>query len=145
MRKDAVDYANKCDAYQRHAPVSRTPASSNFTLALHEVGMDIVGTLPRAPRNNVYMLAMTSYFFKWIEAHSSSQVTENQVVSFSKRNIICRFGIPSEIICDNGSQFISHKSEAFVPGGIFHCKSLPPETLIQMDMLSLVTRSLWRT
>ncbi|XP_074277485.1 uncharacterized protein LOC141601116 [Silene latifolia] len=41
------------------------------------------------------------------------EVTETQVISFIKRNIICRFGIPSEIICDNGSQFIGNKTEAF--------------------------------
>ncbi|XP_074298056.1 uncharacterized protein LOC141628866 [Silene latifolia] len=76
-------------------------------------GMDIVGPLPKAQGNKVYMLAMTDYFFKWIEAESSSQVTETQVISFIKRNIICRFGISSEIICDNGSQFIGNKTEAF--------------------------------
>ncbi|XP_074318250.1 uncharacterized protein LOC141655050 [Silene latifolia] len=75
--------------------------------------MDIVGPLPKAPGNKVYMLAMTDYFSKWIEAESFSQVTEAQVISFIKRNIICRFGIPSEIICDNGSQFIGNKTEAF--------------------------------
>ena len=30
-----------------------------------------------------------------------------------KRNRLCKFGVPSEIICDNGSQFISDKTEAF--------------------------------
>ncbi|XP_074271451.1 uncharacterized protein LOC141595387 [Silene latifolia] len=35
--------------------------------------MDIVGPLLRAPGNKVYMLAMTDYFSKWIEAESSSQ------------------------------------------------------------------------
>ncbi|XP_074314180.1 uncharacterized protein LOC141649387 [Silene latifolia] len=56
---------------------------------------------------------MTDYFSKWIEAKSFSQVTETQVISFIKRNIICTFDIPSEIICDNGSQFIGNKTEAF--------------------------------
>ncbi|XP_074305132.1 uncharacterized protein LOC141640140 [Silene latifolia] len=117
MRKDAMEYAKKCDACQRHAPVTNQPAEP-----LHPVispwpfmkwGMDIVGPLPKAPGNKVYMLAMTDYFSKWIEAESSSQVTEAQVISFIKRNIIYRFGIPSEIICDNGSQFIGNKTEAF--------------------------------
>ncbi|XP_074271078.1 uncharacterized protein LOC141595000 [Silene latifolia] len=50
---------------------------------------------------------MTDYFSKWIEAEAMTEVKEQQVISFIKRNIISRFGIPSEIICDNGSQFIS--------------------------------------
>ncbi|XP_074264802.1 uncharacterized protein LOC141587247 [Silene latifolia] len=39
----------------------------------------------------------------WIEAEAMTEVKEQQVISFIKRNIISRFGIPSEIICDNGS------------------------------------------
>ncbi|XP_074306236.1 uncharacterized protein LOC141641478 [Silene latifolia] len=77
IRKDVMEYAKKCDAYQRHAPVSHQPVEN-----LHPVispwpfikwGMDIVGPLPKAPGNKVYMLAMTDYFSKWIEAESFSQ------------------------------------------------------------------------
>ncbi|XP_074300761.1 uncharacterized protein LOC141632077 [Silene latifolia] len=35
-----------------------------------EQGMDIVGKLPQAPGQKVFMLAMTDYFSKWIEADS---------------------------------------------------------------------------
>ncbi|XP_074318120.1 uncharacterized protein LOC141654911 [Silene latifolia] len=72
-----------------------------------------LGKLPRAPGNRVYMLVMTDYFSKWIEAEAMTEVKERQVISFIKRNIISRFGIPSEIICDNGSQFISDNTEGF--------------------------------
>jgi hypothetical protein len=76
-------------------------------------GMDIVGKLPKAPGGKVFMLAMTDYFSKWIEAEAFSQVTDREVVSFIKRNILTRFGIPAEIICDNGSQFISRRTTNF--------------------------------
>ncbi|XP_074301101.1 uncharacterized protein LOC141632453 [Silene latifolia] len=72
-----------------------------------------LGKLPRAPGNRVYMLVMTDYFSKWIEAEAMIEVKEQQVISFIKRNIISRFGIPSEIICDNGSQFISDNTKGF--------------------------------
>lgn len=32
---------------------------------------------------------------------------------FIKHNILTRFGIPSEIICDNGSQFIDKMTQNF--------------------------------
>ncbi|XP_074277703.1 uncharacterized protein LOC141601329 [Silene latifolia] len=97
MRKDVVEFTKKCDACQRHVHVSYQPAEP-----LHPVispwpfmkwGMDIMGPFPKAPGNKVYMLAMTDYFFKWIEAESSSHVTETQVISFIKHNIICRWKI----------------------------------------------------
>ncbi|XP_074288968.1 uncharacterized protein LOC141614113 [Silene latifolia] len=83
MRNDAMEFAKRCDACQRHAHVSHQPAEP-----LHQVispwpfmkwGMDILGPLPRAPGNKIYMLAMTDYFSKWIEAESFSHVTETQL------------------------------------------------------------------
>ena len=56
---------------------------------------------------------MTDYFSKGIEVEPFVQVHEKHVISFMKRNIICRYGIPAEIICDNGSQFIGHKTTSF--------------------------------
>ncbi|XP_074313440.1 uncharacterized protein LOC141648611 [Silene latifolia] len=111
MRADAINHAKRCESCQKAAPAIHQPAEP-----MHPIispwpfmmwGMDIVGKLPRAPGNRVYMLAMTDYFSKWIEAEAMTEVKEQQVISFIKRNIISRFGIPSEIICDNGSQFIS--------------------------------------
>ncbi|XP_074288576.1 uncharacterized protein LOC141613729 [Silene latifolia] len=75
--------------------------------------MDIVGNLPVAPGQKVFMLAMTDYFSKWIEADSFRQVTEKEVISFVRTNIICRCGVPSEIVCDNGTQFIGKRAKAF--------------------------------
>ncbi|XP_074299510.1 uncharacterized protein LOC141630627 [Silene latifolia] len=63
--------------------------------------------------SKVYMLAPTDYLSKWIEAEAFPQVLERYVISFIKQNIIYRFRIPSEIVCDNGSQFVSNKTEAF--------------------------------
>ena len=76
-------------------------------------GMDIVGKLPKAPGGKVFMLAMTDYFSKWIEAEAFSQMTEREVVSIIKRNILTIFWIPAEIICDNGSQFIGKRTTNF--------------------------------
>ncbi|KAJ0927102.1 putative nucleotidyltransferase, Ribonuclease H [Helianthus annuus] len=117
MKRDAVEYAKKCDPCQRHSNILHQPAEF-----LHPIpsswpfmrwGMDIVGKLPKAPGGKVFMLAMTDYFSKWIEAEAFAQVREKEVISFIKRNIITRFGIPSEIICDNGSQFIGSRTTKF--------------------------------
>ncbi|KAJ0930062.1 putative integrase, catalytic core, ribonuclease H-like superfamily, integrase zinc-binding protein [Helianthus annuus] len=117
MKRDAVEYAKKCDPCQRHGNILHQPAEF-----LHPIpsswpfmrwGMDIVGKLPKAPGGKVFMLAMTDYFSKWIEAEAFAQVREKEVISFIKRNIITRFGIPSEIVCDNGSQFIGSRTTNF--------------------------------
>ncbi|XP_074305106.1 uncharacterized protein LOC141640044 [Silene latifolia] len=48
-----------------------------------------------------------------IEAQPFPQILEKHVISFIKRNIGSKYGIPSEIICDNRSQFISNKTEDY--------------------------------
>ncbi|KAJ9544085.1 hypothetical protein OSB04_023792 [Centaurea solstitialis] len=47
------------------------------------------------------------------EAAAFSQVRDKEVISFIQTKIIYRFGVPSEIMCDNGSQFISEKTRKF--------------------------------
>lgn len=68
--------------------------------------MDIVGKIPKAPGGRVFMLAMTNYFSKSIKAEAIVQVRQNKVIYFIKCNILTMFGIPFDIHCDNGSQFI---------------------------------------
>ena len=117
MKKDVVDYAKKCDACQRHSNILHQPAELLHPISsswpFMKWGMDIVGKLPKAPGGKVFMLAMTDYFSKWVEAEAFVQVRDQEVVSFINRNILTRFGVPAEIICDNGSQFISKRTTDF--------------------------------
>ncbi|KAJ9545572.1 hypothetical protein OSB04_025279, partial [Centaurea solstitialis] len=117
LREDSIRYVQRCDACQRHSGTSHLPSEP-----LHSVlipwpfmrwGMDIVGKLPPAPGQKVFLLVLTDYFSKWIEAAAFSQVRDKEVISFIQTNIIYRFGVPSEITCDNGSQFISERTRKF--------------------------------
>lgn len=62
----------------------------------------MVGKLPKASGGKVLMLVMLDYLSKWIEAEAFVQIRDKEVVSFIKHNIQTRFGIPAEIICDDG-------------------------------------------
>ena len=58
---------------------------------------------PRASNGHRFILVTIDYFTKWVEASSYTNVTKQVVVWFIKNNIICRYGVPSKIITDNGS------------------------------------------
>ncbi|XP_074288517.1 uncharacterized protein LOC141613672 [Silene latifolia] len=77
-RKDAIDYVKKCEECQRHAPVSHQSAEYMHPIIspwpFMKWEMDIVGPLPRASGNRAYVLAMTDYFSKWIEAEAFPQI-----------------------------------------------------------------------
>ena len=117
LRQDALNYVKKCDACQRHASIIHQPSEylhpSTPSCPFIKWGMDIVGKMPQAPDQKVCMLAMTDYFSKWIEVEAFRHVKSKEVISFIKSNILCKFGVLSEIVFDNGSQFISDKMEAF--------------------------------
>ncbi|XP_074288205.1 uncharacterized protein LOC141613371 [Silene latifolia] len=99
MRADAVNHAKRCDSCQKAAPAIYQPVQP-----MHPIispwpfmmwGMDIVGKLPRAPGNRVYMLVMTDYFSKWIEAEAMTEVKEHNTEGFCSRwNITLRKSAP---------------------------------------------------
>ncbi|GKF48843.1 reverse transcriptase domain-containing protein, partial [Tanacetum coccineum] len=45
------------------------------------------------------------YFTKWIEAKAVATISGGQVKTFVWDNIMCRFGLPGEIVSENSKQF----------------------------------------
>ncbi|GJU87454.1 reverse transcriptase domain-containing protein [Tanacetum coccineum] len=68
-------------------------------------GIDIAGPFPEGPGKVKFLIVAMDYFTKWIEAKSVTTITGAQVKKFVWDNIVCRFGLPGEIISDNGKQF----------------------------------------
>uniref|UniRef100_A0A803PQG1 Integrase catalytic domain-containing protein n=1 Tax=Cannabis sativa TaxID=3483 RepID=A0A803PQG1_CANSA len=76
-------------------------------------GVNIIGMMPIAQGQRVFMLAATDYFTKWVKVEAYAQVRDREVKSFIWKNVICRFGVPKEIVTDNDSQFISLEFQNF--------------------------------
>ncbi|GJT50902.1 reverse transcriptase domain-containing protein [Tanacetum coccineum] len=68
-------------------------------------GIDIVGPFPEGPGKVKFLIVAIDYFTKWIEAKPVATIIGNQIKKFMWDNIVCRFGLPGEIISDNGKQF----------------------------------------
>ena len=65
--------------------------------------MDVIGPMiPKASNGHKYILVAIDYFTKWVEAVSYKSVTQAVVALFLKHNIICRYGVPRELITDKG-------------------------------------------
>ncbi|XP_019224791.1 PREDICTED: uncharacterized protein LOC109206426 [Nicotiana attenuata] len=75
--------------------------------------MGIIGPLLWAPRKAQYILLMTDYFSKWVEAQVFEKVREKEVINIIWDHIICMFSIPTKITCDNRRQFIRSKINKF--------------------------------
>ncbi|GKB61172.1 reverse transcriptase domain-containing protein, partial [Tanacetum coccineum] len=68
-------------------------------------GIDIAGPFPEGPGKVQFLIVAMDYFIKWIEAKAVATISGNQVKKFVWDNIVCRFGLPREIISENGKQF----------------------------------------
>ncbi len=96
LRADCQEFSSKCKACQIHAPYIHQPSEELHSISapwpFMKWGMDIVGKLPQAPGQKVFMLAMTDYFSKWIEADSYREVKEKDVISFINKKSFADMG-----------------------------------------------------
>ncbi|XP_071688923.1 uncharacterized protein [Rutidosis leptorrhynchoides] len=62
------------------------------------------GPFPAGPGNVKFLIVAIDYFIKWVEAKAVRTITGVQVRNFMWEYIVCRFGIPRELVSDNGAQ-----------------------------------------
>jgi transposase InsO family protein len=78
-------------------------------------GMDMINKInPPSSKGHQYILAITDYFTKWVEAIPMKTVTSKDVINFIREHVIHRFGIPQTIMIDGGSVFISEEFRKFI-------------------------------
>jgi ribonuclease HI len=106
-----------CEACQKFSPCSGNPSQFTKLIAhtwpLQRWGLDIVGPLPTAQGNLKLTFIAVKYFTKWIEARVVSTITLKTAQKFFWQNIVCRFGVPSELTVDNDKQFDSQDFKDF--------------------------------
>jgi hypothetical protein len=77
--------------------------------------VDILGPFPRAVGGYRFLFVAINKFTKWPEATPMVNITQGAVVAFLK-SIVCRFGVSSHIITDNGTQFRSRLFQKYCEG-----------------------------
>jgi transposase InsO family protein len=117
--QDAAEMVKSCEACQFHAKQIHTPAQTlqmippSWPFAIW--GVDILGPFPRAVGGYRFLFVAIDKFTKWPEATPVVNITQGAAVAFLK-SIIYRFGVPSHIITDNGTQFRSWLFQEYCEG-----------------------------
>ncbi|GKV02696.1 hypothetical protein SLEP1_g15094 [Rubroshorea leprosula] len=73
--------------------------------AIHFWGLDLLGPFVKGVGGVTHLVVGVDYFTKWVEARPLSSLTSKKVEDFVFSSIICRYGIPNQIVADNGTQF----------------------------------------
>lgn len=106
LKKDTISYAKSwhmCQIFtptNKVAPKELTNIFSPWPFA--KWGIDIIGPLPILQRKVKIALVSIDYFTKWAETKALSTIDQGYVIRFILRNIICRFGLPQDIVSNNG-------------------------------------------
>ncbi|GJW78156.1 reverse transcriptase domain-containing protein [Tanacetum coccineum] len=108
MHKDARNIIRTCNDCQTHRPVPRNLQQKLTSITspwpFYKWGIDISCPFPEGQGKVKFLIVAIDYFTKWVEAKPVATITGNQVKKFFWDNIVCRFGLPGEIISDNGKQ-----------------------------------------
>lgn len=88
--------------------------------------MDFVGPIDPLSNGKSYILVCTDYVTKWVEARVMTHARDNKVAEFFYEEIFTKYGIPREIVSNQGPQFTSTSIAALVNEyNIRHKKSTP--------------------
>ena len=69
-------------------------------------GIDVIGKIsPKSSSGHEFILVAIDYFTKWVEEALYARLTSSKVASFIRSHIICRHGVPHDLISDRGSHF----------------------------------------
>ena len=87
------EYVNKCDKYQRFAPLKHQPAEQLNSIVLPwpfaKWGLDILGELSCSLGGKHYVLMAIDYFTKWVTAEAYTIVNQSNTINFVWKHLIC--------------------------------------------------------
>ena len=105
METDCFQFVQRCPECQIHVPSSKLHAFT-FPWPFSVWGVDVIGKVsPKSSSGHEYILVAIDYFTKWVETTSYANLTAAKLAKFIRSHIICRYGIPYELISDRGVHF----------------------------------------
>ena len=82
-------------------------------MAVFGLGVRYPRPFPPAAGGFEFLFVSIDKFTKWPEVEPVRKVTAQSAIKFLK-GMVCRFGVPSRIITDNGTQFTSRTFMQYV-------------------------------
>ena len=111
MSNDAKEWCKRCDLCFRAKAPNRPKASPLKNMPtgapMERVAMDIMGPLPLTSYNNTVILVISDYFTKWAEFVALPDQRAVTVAEVLVEVIFTRFGVPAELLTDQGPDFTS--------------------------------------
>lgn len=109
MYTDTCDWIATCSFCNRRKPSPYGRVGQLHPLNCKEpfgmLGMDLMGPLPETSKGNRYVMVVTDYLTRWVEAFPLKAKKAITIASILYREIFARYGAPSSILTDQGKEF----------------------------------------
>ena len=121
IERDVQDQIKTCPACQTaQAPKLSQERGPRNTLERAGIGLfdswsiDLIGRLPRTYRENRWIITAIERSTGWPIVKAVKDATEQTVIDFIHKEIFSVYGIPYEVLSDNGSNLVSIATESFL-------------------------------
>ncbi|RWS21693.1 pol polyprotein-like protein, partial [Leptotrombidium deliense] len=112
MFKDCLNWVASCNVCNKVKPHKSKSAELKpiepGSRPMSQIGLDIVGMLPRTTRGNRFIIVVTCYLSKYAITKAVKHVTAKDVAEFLLNDVILKFSAFETLISDNGVQFRSN-------------------------------------
>ncbi|MCP4339812.1 MAG: DDE-type integrase/transposase/recombinase, partial [Desulfobulbaceae bacterium] len=113
-----TEYLKNCNACSltgknTHSEPVKTTAIPPPDQPWKKVAIDITGPFFTAPKHDRFIVAISCYFSKYPEILFTNRVNSPRLISWLKE-VFGRFGVPDELVSDNGPQFTSTMFKNFL-------------------------------
>ena len=110
LRRDVRRFCRSClncvtgrgPGHSHRPPLVPIPVKGPF----HRVAVDVL-QLPLTSSGNKYVVVFMDYLTKWVEAFPTADQQATTIATLLIEHIICRHGVPGELLSDRGTNFLS--------------------------------------
>jgi len=111
MQRDVEEWVESCPiCAARKSPQSTQVPLGSIThpeKPFDTIGIDFLGPLTETDSGNKYVLVITDYATRWVEAFPTPDMKASTVAKVLISEIICRHSAPKELLSDRGRSFLN--------------------------------------
>lgn len=112
MLSDVANYVRNCKVCAQHKVEQKAPAGHmgdrpKIDHPWQTISLDFIGPFPRSPRGYRFAIVVTDYFSKYVLIFPVRTATAAVLTRYVENDVFLVYGVPKNIICDNGVQMKS--------------------------------------